>query len=329
MMNDKQAKAMVDAVGDEMGLSPIERLAVRIVAKHETQNGAGWDAGHLPFPRPEFGAGSNNMGAVTTTSTAPGSFFIHGDSRFDPETGKVVQYQTKFSRWPTPQDGFRELARVLLFTRDGQRRANVARALELGSLLELATAMRMNRYFLGTKPLKESIEIYRQALERRYKEISAVTGEKLFPKLIPGSPEVSGSGLVSQSSPSVPRFLQQLSASLPVLRRGARGDLVGVMQFELGKLEPDESFGPLTEARLIEFQQSVGMTSEVAPSGKPYPLGVCGVRTWASLFAVTPEDIELYPPPTVAGLELAWSEGAQDEDERTWDYVGPVGPSVA
>lgn len=329
MMNDREAKLIVDEVGDELGLSPIERLAVRLVAKHETQYGAGWDAKHVP-PRAELGAGSNNMGAVTTFSTVPGTFFVHKDSRFDPETGKVVQYETKFTRHTTPQAGFRELARMLLF-RDGQRRANVARALELGSLLELATAMRMNRYFLGVKPLQAAIEDYRSALERRYKEISAVTGETFFsnPKAAPGSREESGSGQASQSSPSVPRFLQQLSGSLPVLRRGARGDLVGVMQFELGGLEPDEFFGPKTEARLIAFQKGAGIASEIAPSGKTYGLGVCGVRTWAALFAVPTEDEDNEESGPVAmrapwrsvddqaALELAWREGAQDDDEPT------------
>lgn len=318
MMSDAEAKRLVDEVGDEMGLSPIERLAVRLVAKHETQYGAGWDARHSP-PRAERGAGSWNMGADTTTSSTPGTFFVHGDSRFDRETGKVIPYETKFTKYATPQAGFRGLARVLLF-KDGQRRANIARALELGSLLEFATAMRMNRYFLGVKPLAEAIEDYRKGLERRYLEIKAATAEDFFdaPKAAdPGSREVSGSGQASESSQSLPRFLRQLSSSLPVLRRGARGDLVGVMQFELGGLEPDEHFGPVTEARLIAFQREHGIASEVAPSGKPYPLGVCGVRTWAALFAlkVPDEDDDDDTSGPVAALERAWRETAADGDE--------------
>lgn len=317
MLSDLEAKRIVDEVGDEMGLAPIERLAVRLVAKHETQYGAGWDAKSKP-PRAEFGAGSNNMGAITTSSSTPGTFFAHGDSRFDPETGKVIQYQTKFSKWATPKEGFRELARVLLF-KNGVRRPNVARALELGSILELATAMRMNSYFLGTKPLQEAIEDYRAALERRYFEIKASTGEDFFsngPKAAPGSSrEASGSGQVSQSSQSVPSFLRQLSVSLPVLRRGSRGDLVGVLQFQLG-LRPDEHFGPVTEAKLIEWQKAHGLTSDIGSSGKPYALGACGVRTWAALFDVQPgdEDETTYDPPELhAALEQAWRPGNDDE----------------
>jgi len=276
MMSDQEAKTIVDQVGDSMGLSPIERLAVRCVSKHETQYGAGWDAQHKPAPRPEFGAGSNNMGAITTTSTIADNYFVHTDSRFDPATGKVIEYTTKFSKHSTPAAGFAELAQTLLF-QNGQRRANVAKALAAGSLLELATAMRMNRYFLGTKPMAEAIEDYRSALERRYQEISTSTGEDLFdaPKASPApSPEVSGSAPASPFSPSALQSLSAHSSSLPALRRGVRGDLVGAMQFELG-LEPDENFGPVTAARLVAFQQSQGLTAD----------GVCGPKTWAALFA--------------------------------------------
>jgi peptidoglycan hydrolase-like protein with peptidoglycan-binding domain len=317
-VNDLEAKVIVDEVGEEMGLAPIERLAVRLVAKHETQYGAGWDAKHSP-PRAELGAGSNNMGAVTTTSTIPDNFFVHGDSRFDPKTGKVVQYETKFSKHATPQAGFRELAQVLLFKPGThERRENVARALELGSLLELATAMRMNRYFLGVKPMPEAIEDYRSALERRYEQVKAATGEDYFsaPKADPGSPGAWGSEPASPSSQSAPQYLQQLSSSLPVLRQGARGDVVGVMQFELG-VEPDEHFGPKTFRRLIEFQQERGIQTDIAPSGKPLPQGVCGVKTWAALFAVEVGAGDDFDDANRVGGELLAANEGDDQVENT------------
>lgn len=339
MMSDQQAKQFVEEVGESMGLAPIEQLATRLVAKHETQYGAGWDAKSNP-PRAELGAGSNNMGAVTTTSSTPGTFFVHGDSRFDPKTGKVVAYTTKFSRHATPEAGFRELARVLLFTPDGSgRRANVARALEHGSILELAAAMRENRYFLGVKPMKEAIDDYAAALTRRYQEIKSNTGEDYFdapsfPKADPSSPEVSGSAPAWQSSQSASQYLRQLSASLPVLRRGARGDVVGVMQFEIG-CEPDEYFGPKTEAALRLFQDAHGIEGDHAPGGKRLQRGECGVKTWAKIFDVeTVEESDdqafddanrvggLEPteePPELANL---WSPGSgagsiEDDDEPT------------
>jgi hypothetical protein len=266
MLGDDEAKAIVDAVGDEMKLAPIERLAVRLVAKHETQYGAGWDARHDP-PRPAFGAGSNNMGAITTTSTIAGNYFEHGDSRFDPKTGKVVQYVTKFSRHSTPAGGFRELAGVLLF-QHGARRENVAAALAAGSLLGLATAMRANRYFLGTKPIQAAIEDYRAGLARRYDEIRAHTGEDYFDE-----PPNEGEG---EAAHSVASSLRRLAGSLAPLRQGIRGDLVGMLQLELGA-EPDEYFGPKTAALLIEFQKSAGIE----------PDGICGAATWAALFERT------------------------------------------
>jgi len=160
-------------------------------------------------------------------------------------------------------------------------------------------------------------------LERIYETFKARTGEDFFdgPKSGPGSPEVSGSVPASSSSRSVPQFLQLLSASLPVLRRGARGDLVGVLQFELG-LEPDEIFGPVTEARLTAFQHLRGITSEVAPSGKPYPLGVCGVRTWAAVFAVEADDDDAGGAVASLGLERAWREGSDDDRSES---SGPSG----
>lgn len=333
-MSDQQAKAYVDEIGDSMGLSPIERLAVRLVAKHETQNGDGWDAQGNP-PRAELGAGSNNMGAIITTSTTPGTFFVHSDSRFDPKTGKVVEYSTKFSRNATPQAGFRELARVLLFN-GARRRDNVAAALANGSIFELASAMRMNRYFLGTKPIAEAIDDYAQALTVAYEQIKARTGEDFFdgPKAGPGSPEVSGSGQGSPSSQSARQYLQRLSSSLPVLRHGARGDVVGVLQFELG-CDPDGRFGPKTEAALRLFQQYHGIETDIAPSGKPLPQGQCGVKTWAALFDVPTHDqseelayddanrvggdrdplerLQLRTPEQQAELERIWT----DDDDTT------------
>jgi peptidoglycan hydrolase-like protein with peptidoglycan-binding domain len=305
MMSDLEAKRIVDSIGEPMGLSPIERLAVRLVAKHETQNGAGWDAQHKPAPRPELGAGSNNMGAITTTSTIPGNFFVHTDSRFDAPTGKVITYETKFSRHSTPEGGFIELAQTLLF-KNGARRGNVANAMALGSLLELATAMRMNRYFLGIKPMAEAIEDYRSALERRYQEIQTSTGEDYFndPKAAPGSPAESGSAPESHFSPSVPRSLQQLSASLPVLRRGVQGDLVGVLQFELG-LDPDEIFGPRTQGALVAFQQTNQIAHDTA-HGQAVELGACGPKTWAALFTLKPLD---------ADMRTAALDHERDEDE--------------
>lgn len=316
-ITDVEAKRIVDELGDELGLSPEERLAVRLVAKHETKYSAAWKG---------EGVGSFNMGAGTTTSSVPGEYFTHGDSRFDPATGKVVSYTTKFAKHPNAKAGFQYLAGQLLFEQGNvrrPRRANVAAALQNRSILELATAMRMNRYYLGVKPLAESIGDYRNALERAYADVKADTGETLFdaPKAQAptfyqaGASPASASGL--PSSDSARSYLHALSRSLPALRRGNRGDLVEVMQFELG-LEPDGIFGPVTERRLFEVQREAGLETEVSQEGKPLPLGCCGSKTWALLFAdnLSGEDDaeplermgDLRPPEQQASLERDWND---------------------
>lgn len=87
----------------------------------------------------------------------------------------------------------------------------------------------------------------------------------------------------SRLSPLARQYLSQLSKSLPVLRRGNRGDLVAVLQFELG-LDPDEIFGRVTETRVLAFQDENGIDTEVSPDGRPLPAGVVGVKTWARVF---------------------------------------------
>lgn len=327
MLSDSEAKAIVDRVGDELGLSPEERLAVRCVAKHETQYGAGWDAKHNP-PRAERGAGSNNWGAITTTSKDPGDSFAHGDSRFNPQTGKVEQYQTRFAKHATPEQGARALALQLLFVGadvSRGRRENVAAALRNRSLFELAAAMRVNRYFLGTKPAAEAVDEYAAALERRYRQIQESTGERLFdaPKAEEGSGEGSGSAPERQSFSSAPQYLSALLRSLPALRRGVRGDLVAVLQFELGELSPDEVYGPKTQARVAAFQEAQGIESDVDSSGKVLPWGAVGVRTWAALFGVgeqlersSPQVSRLFPG---AGDVLASELGYSPTDRAPSD----------
>lgn len=278
-ISDVEAKAIVERIAPELGLSPAEQLAVRLVAKHETGYGGRWKGN---------GVGSNNWGADTTTSTTPGKFFEHGDTRYDPATGKVIAYETHFNRYPTPEDGARGVARFLLFKKQDPARGrleNVTAAIKAGSLLDLAAAMRANRYYLGTKPYAESIGDYHHALLRAYRDVQADTGEEHFgPKAQqPSQPSLPSSGSVS-------RYLLALSESLPVLREGARGDLVGVLQYELGGLAIDEHFGPKTRARLIAYRAERGITSDVTGRGVAVASDAVGVRTWRALFAVDGPD---------------------------------------
>ncbi len=60
----------------------------------------------------------------------------------------------------------------------------------------------------------------------------------------------------------------------PTLRRGARGDLVRLIQEKL-RIDVDGAFGPATEAALRQFQRLNGLV----------PDGIVGPRTWATLEA--------------------------------------------
>ena len=273
-MNHLHAKEITDRLALELELTPEEACAVRLVGLHETHYGDAWK---------DDGPGqlSNNWGANTTNSTDPATTFRHGDSRFDPKTAKVVKYETNFPKYETPLDGARGLALVLLFNESNPkkgRRENVAEATRHRSIVGLAAAMRMNRYYLGTKPLAASIEDYTRALQRAWAAIKAETEETLYDVPLgrpssEGAPELDAS-TAGDDAPTARPFLQSLSHSLPVLRRNNRGDLVGVLQFELG-VEPDELFGPKTEAAVRAFQSTHGLE----------PCGIVTEEVWAKLFS--------------------------------------------
>lgn len=279
-MRHVEAKRVVDSLTD-LQLSPGESLAVRCVSQHETQYGRGWDPVRK---RPEFGYGSNNWGAVTTSSQDPARSFAHHDSMFDESSGKVIAAPARFARYATPADGARGTAKVLLFNGSNPasgRRENIRQAIENHNLLELAAAMRVNRYFMGIKPFQDAIIDYHSALLRAYNAIKAETGETWF-----DAPKAQGARVSSLPPPtqkSGPQTeasarwlsLLALSRSLPELRHGAEGDLVGVLQYELTGLRCDERFGPLTEAAVRKFQASCQLA----------PTGVVDAATWLKLLS--------------------------------------------
>lgn len=67
----------------------------------------------------------------------------------------------------------------------------------------------------------------------------------------------------------------------PVLRRGSKGEAVKELQRLLCGLEIDGSFGPLTEAAVIEFQKANGLTVD----------GIVGPETWGALKARPPDTL--------------------------------------
>ena len=126
------------AATDSLGLTHNESMFLRAVAWHETNYGQGWGS----TPPPEGGAGSFNMGAVTTANPGPLDF-KHVDSRND--TGQVIQYTTWFKGYPSFQAGMAGLANVLL-------KPNVKAALAKNDFPGAVAAMYDNHYFLGVHP---------------------------------------------------------------------------------------------------------------------------------------------------------------------------------
>jgi hypothetical protein len=159
-----EAKEIVDGF---LGVSPVESLFTRAVAWHETNYGAGWKEGE--------GAGSNNMGAITTAN--PDSLsFKHVDSRWDAKKGKKVEYTTWFKGYPDATAGLRDLARTVL-------KDNVRAALSNGDVPGAVEGMYANKYFLGIHPDDASnIADYQDAASRALSAITAATGE---PPIVP------------------------------------------------------------------------------------------------------------------------------------------------
>ncbi len=164
MNPDKFAKNIVGLVGPE--LTPQESLAVRAVARHESNYGAGWGKGLSTA-----GEGSNNWGAITMSCDSEGPKFVHKDSRFDSKLGQVVTYETCFRAYAMPEDGALHLIEVLL-------KPNARAAANRGNLYAFATAMRDNNYYLGTASTRKGqIDAYYKALRRNVDRIVTNTGE--------------------------------------------------------------------------------------------------------------------------------------------------------
>jgi hypothetical protein len=162
-MNHTEAQGIVDA----LGVTPAESLFLRGVAWHETNYGTGWRKG--------AGAGSFNMGAITTTH--PDSLsFEHKDSLFDSKLGHVREYVTWFAGYPSASAGFGALRRIVL-------KPNVVAALADNDFRAAVQGMYNNSYFMGLHSHKtdegnaQNVDDYYGAVQRAVQLIGNETGE--------------------------------------------------------------------------------------------------------------------------------------------------------
>lgn len=152
---------------DKLGLTPNESMFTRAVAWHETNYGQGW--------KPGEGAGSFNMGAITTSQAGPPNF-QHKDSRND--TGKIIEYTTWFKGYPSFDEGMKGLANFLL-------KANVKAALKKGDFAGAAKAMYDNKYYLGVHPRNTpegnaaNVQDYTNAVMKAVTTFTKYTGETI------------------------------------------------------------------------------------------------------------------------------------------------------
>jgi peptidoglycan hydrolase-like protein with peptidoglycan-binding domain len=168
-----KAKAAADAIP---GLTAAENAFMRSVGWHETNYGTGWGS----TPPPNGGAGSFNMGAITTTTPGPLDF-QHVDSRND--TGEVVQYVTWFKGYPSFQAGMQGLADTVL--KPNVKAAIAANKDPKKAFAAGVQAMYDNHYFLGIHPRNtaagnaQNVADYMTAVTNAFSTISANTGEVL------------------------------------------------------------------------------------------------------------------------------------------------------
>lgn len=159
------AKSVV-AKGLLPGITEKEVQYVLSVAKGEGAYGNGWaHPSARTIERSKAfgltgyeGTGSNNWGAVQGTGSA-GSF-EHVDSNKDGE-----DYKGKYKRYSTPEEGFVDMARIILGggpIRKAAGAAAIRQAIAEGNLRKAVFAQHDNRYF------ELDPELYLKAIKRNY-----------------------------------------------------------------------------------------------------------------------------------------------------------------
>jgi peptidoglycan hydrolase-like protein with peptidoglycan-binding domain len=209
------------------------------VGSLETQYGAGWRGA---------GKGSNNMGAIQAGAGWTGATFEYVDTHPNAD-GTSTPYRVAFRAYPTPLDGWVDLARVMF----AGRRADVLLVASRGDTYSVSELMRATGYYEGFGPTQhDRIRNHMLALRR-----AVLAADKATDLAVP-----------------VLR-LEGIPVGVPeTVRFGNRGDAVKTLQREL-QIAADGIFGRVTEHALAEYQVDHRLT----------PDGVCGPATWQVLLS--------------------------------------------
>jgi peptidoglycan hydrolase-like protein with peptidoglycan-binding domain len=96
--------------------------------------------------------------------------------------------------------------------------------------------------------------------------------------------------LLAAGVPMAPQIPAIDDQSRPTLRRGSRGQLVEVLQAALG-VETVGNFGPVTEAKVREFQRAHGLVGD----------GIVGPKTWSAIDVLKAKGVAAIQTSTDAG----------------------------
>ena len=212
MTTTLQAKEYaVAGLEDVFGHIPSKPEAMLLLAVGRLESGYGdWWKG--------AGIGSNNMGAITAGATWTGGTFVYQDSYPD-SNGVNHVYTTKFRKYPTPQEGWRDLAEVMY-----EQRPSVMAEATQGDVYWVSRALYLTHYYAGFgKTPDERIANHYRRLDQIVRSIAAELGW-----ILP-------------------------AGDMPTIRRGSRGDAVKTWQRIL-KVVADGAFGPITEKATKAWQ---------------------------------------------------------------------------
>jgi hypothetical protein len=221
--------------------TPNEVLHLQGVGLLETSYGDGWS-------EPQA-VGSNNIGAVIAGESWRGETFEHRDSEPIDGSDKSRWYVTRFRKYPTPEAGWADLARIMYRVRN---RSSVLLEAGQGDTYGVSAALYATAYYRG------------------FGSTADIRIKRHFAKL-------------SKCVASICRALELplpngVVVPPPTLKRGSRGPEVADLQRFLGGLVVDGRFGDATHTRVIEFQRLHGLK----PDGK------VGEMTWAKIDALDP-----------------------------------------
>lgn len=207
------------------------------VASLETSYGDGWKGP---------GKGSNNQGAIQCGSGWKGDRFSYIDTHPNPD-GTSTPYRIDFRKYPTPNDGWRDLCRVVYINRG---RSIVRASARVNDWLGVSRGLHSTGYYEGFgKTVEDRIRNHYRALSRA---IAKADGD--VPPII--------------VTPTI----------MPTVERGdgmsgAPNEAVRLLQYEL-QLAADGRFGPATEAAVKAYQDAHGIIAT----------GICNAQTWDALF---------------------------------------------